>query len=530
MTLRELMLAWGALAVVAVLIYLPHELHGGLYTDDWADAAAALYPPGGSGPVHAIEGFAQDISLSRPVVVLVVPLKYLVFHTHVKLLLASSIGLAILVAMLAYGVLRVLGVPWYHGLAMSALTLAYPWFDSTRIWETASVQTLAIAFAFAGFWLALIGLSRRSWRFHAAAGLLYLLSILTYEVTLPLIATAGTMYVLRAGWSDGRRRWGADLIVVLVAGLWNAAHTPKAVSTLPGDLHHLRQIVSQGGELWARTLYPLGVHAHTAAVLMVAGAIFAVGLAAHRFVPSTRTTPSEWGMRGWLSLGFAGLVVAALGWVTFIPADPYYTPSVFGVTNRVNGVAGFGLVLSAYAATGVIGSLAARIAGRRQASLATVVTVVLGLALGATYVHVLERHLGLWRSAYDLEEKGVGQLRAAFPRLPHGTTIFAGGYPANVTLGVPVFATTWDLKGMVQVTYEDSTLQAYPITEELEIQCRRRGIVAKAGEESTPVALYGTARLLDLTTGRHLTPRSQRQCAAAKPRFVPGPLYLATAY
>lgn len=529
MSLVELTLSCSALLVFGALIYLPHLLHGGLYTDDWSDAAAALYPPGGPGLLHAIEAFAQDISLSRPVVVVVLPLKYLVLGTHVKFLLASSIGLAILVAMLFYGILRVLAVPWYHSLTISALTLAFPWFDSTRIWETASLQTLAIAFAFAGFWLALIGLSRRSWAFHAGAGLLYLLSILTYEVTLPLIATAGIVYVLRAGWRDGRRRWGADLIVVLVAGVWNAAHTPKSVSSLSENLHHLREIVSRGGELLARTLYPAGVHVDSVAVLIVVGAIFAAGLAAYRFVPSTRATPG-WNLGSWLSLGFAGVIVAALGWVTFIPADPYYTPSIFGVTNRVNGVAGFGLVLTAYAAAGIIGSLAGAIAGRRQASLAASLTVALGLGLGATYVHVLERHLGFWRSAYGLEEYGVGALQAAFPRLPHGTTVFAAGYPANVTLGVPVFGSTWDLKGMVQVTYEDNTLRAYPITEELGIQCRRRGIVAKAGEESMAVAPYGSARLLDLPTGRHITPRSQRQCAAVKPRFRPGPLYLGTTY
>jgi hypothetical protein len=529
MSLRELTLSWAALLLVAILIYLPHLLHGGLYSDDWADASGALHPPGGPGLVNGVEHFAQKISLARPMVVLLVPLKYIALGTHIKLLLALSIGLAVLVAMLAYAILRVLGMPWYHSLLVSALTLAYPWFDSTRVWETASLQSLALVFAFAGFWLALIGLSRRSLRLHTGAVLLYLLSVLTYEVTIPLIAAAGIIYVARDGWRVGRWRWGADLAVVAAGALWNVAHTPKSVSTLSGDLSHLREIVTQGGELLARTLYPLGVQPHTSTVLVFLAAIFAVGTAVHLLTPSKRPAASGWGLSSWLLLGAAGLLTAALGWAMFIPADPYYTPSIFGVTNRVNGLAGFGLILLTYAAVGIVGSLCGRVAGRRLA-IGAAVTLVLAVALGSAYVHVLERHIRLWRDAYAMEQDGLNRVREAFPRLPHGTTVFTSNYPANVTLGVPVFATTWDLNGMVQVTYADNTVRAYPITEELEIQCRPHGIVAKAGEELEHVAPYGRARLLDLSTGRHLTPRTQRQCVAAKPRFGPGPLYLATAY
>jgi hypothetical protein len=141
---------------------------------------------------------------------------------------------------------------------------------------------------------------------------------------------------------------------------------------------------------------------------------------------------------------------------------------------------------------------------------------------------VLERHSGLWRSAYQYETTAIDRIHSTFPRLPHGTTVFASNYPTNVTLGVTIFAATWDLDGMVKLTYKDPTLRAYPITEELSLECLAGGM--KVGEESIPPARYGTAWLLDLETGETSRPASRKECIAEKAKYPPGPLYLATAY
>lgn len=523
-----MILAWAGLSLLGFLLFLPHILHGGFYLDDWSDAAGTLYPPEGSGLGPALS-FSNDLlSSCRPVLILFIPLKYLVFGTHIKYLLILSVVLAILAAVFLYAVLRTLKVPWYHAWIVAALTLAYPWFDSTRFWESTNPITLAVVFAFAGVWLALIGLSRHSWQLHAGAALLYLLSMLTYEVTLPFISMAGVLYIARDGWRAARFRWGIDLVMVTIAGLWNRTHTPKEVASLSGDLSHLKQITEHGGELLARTLYPLGVQPHTSTMLIGLAAIFAAGTAAYVLLPGTHTTSSGWGLSGWLLLGGGGLLVAALGWVVFIPADPYYTPSVFGVTNRVNGFAGFGLVLVVYAALGIVGlGLGRLVKGRPW--IAAAVTVSVGVMLGAAYVHVLDRHSGLWRSAYRHEMTVVERVHSAFPRPSSGTAIFAANYPTNVTLGVTIFAATWDLDGMVKLTYADHTLRAYPITEELPLECLRDGIRV-GGDEGIPPARYGTARLLDLQTGRTSRPFSRKACLAEKPNYPPGPLYLATAY
>jgi len=522
---RELLAAWASLALLSVPVFLPHILHGGLYLDDWVSVANAVHPPPGGGLWSTVSN--EVIASGRPVFAVFLPVKHFVLGTHVKLILIQAIGLAVLAAALTYAVLRVLTVPWYHAWLISALTLAYPWYDSTRFWDSASPISLAIALALAGLWMALVGLSRDSWRFHAAAALLYLLSMLTYEITLPFVAAAGLLYTIRNGWRAARVRWGVDLAMVLIAGVWIRTHTPKAVSGLSGDLDHLRQIFTQGGELLARTIFPVGPQPHTSLMLYALALSFTVGLVAYLLQAAGQRNPSGWGLREWLFMGAGGLGVAALGWTVFIPADPYYTPSIFGVTNRVNGLAGFGLILAVYAALGIAGSIAG-LASKGRAWIPPGVTILLALMLGAAHLHVLERHSRLWSDAYANELTVSERMHADLPRLPREATVFAAGYPANVTLGVPIFTATWDLAGMTRLTYGDSTLRAYPITEVLSLECRPHG--ARISEPGIPPARYGAAWLLNLQTGKVYRPLDRRECLADKPKVPPGPLYLTTGY
>jgi hypothetical protein len=533
--MREVVLASLFLAIIGALVYAPYVLHGGLYSDDWRDAAETLYPPGGPGFGNAVSYFAEFLSGARPVVIVFLPLKYLILGIHIKYLLALSVGLAVIVAALVYAIFRVLGAPWYHAGLIAALTIPYPWFDSTRLWETGSLATLGIAFALAGLLVALIGLSRGSWRLHVGAAVLYLLSVLTYEVTLPFIAAAGALYALRFGWPlrfgwrRARRPWGTDLLVVAIGGLWAWTHTPSGkLGASGGGIGHAWEIVVAGGELLGRTLMPLGPRPHTTLTLLVLAVIFAGGLLAYRLLPGARGERSEWGLRDWLLLGAGGLVVAALGWLTFIPATSYYTPSIFGVTNRVNALAGFGLIVAVYAALGVVGALLGRLV--RRPGLAVATTLLLGLVLGATYVHVLQRHSRLWEAAYRAELVGANQLQAVFPNLPRGTAVFASNYPANLTLGVPIFSATWDLNGMIKLLYGDGSLRAFLVSDELGLKCQKRGVSIGGGGGVVEVAPYGTARLLDLTTGGNSIPRNQKQCLAERDSYPPGPLYLSYEY
>jgi hypothetical protein len=521
----EIALAWLALAVIAVLAFTPHIRHGGFYLDDWSNGAGALEPPGGHGFGNALSYFA-DLTIYRPVLVVYVPLTYFVFGMHMAHHLIWAAFLALFVVAMLYGILRTLGLPWIHAWPITALTLVYPWFDSTRFWATASQVSLSVGLALAGLWIALTVLSRRSWRWHTAAATLYLLSILTYEVTLPLIAAAGLLYTIRAGWKAARLRWAMDLLAVAAGGLWVGTHTARETSSFSENLTHLGEIIREGGMVLGRTLLPVGGE-HTTVTLCALAAVTIAGFAALLARPD-RFDGQGWGLAGWLSLVAGGLVVAGLGWFMFIPADPYYTPSVYGMTNRVNGLAGIGLVLAAYGALGIVGTLIGALRARTAVTVAAV--LALGALLGAGYVDVLRRHSTIWDAAYVAERTALDRLQSDFRTLPSGTTMFIAGYPANQTLGVPILAATWDVDGMVKSEYEDGTLWAYAVLPGFHLVCHPDSIGLGGLGAPTTKGSYGTTLLVDLETQRWSKPRSRQACRKVVGSYVPGPLYLSITY
>lgn len=524
LSLKEAALACAGLVALAALSYASHIRHGGFYLDDWSDAAGTFYQTSGPGLSHVLSYFG-DLFPYRPMLILYVPLKYFVLGPDMALQLAWAVGLAVIVATLVYGILRLFGAPWYHAWLIAALTIVYPLFDSVRLWEAASLPSVAIVFALSGLWIALLGMSRRSWPLHFCAAGLYIVSILTYEITLPLIVGFGALYVIRYGWRVARSRWGVDLAAVTVAGLWNGLHTNREVSGVSGDLHHLGEIVSGGATIVGRTFVPVGAHSHTPLVLVPVAILLAAGLAVYLLAPARPGSESEWGLGSWLKLAAIGAGIAVLGWVMFIPADPYYTPSTYGFTNRVNAVSGFGLVMAAYAVVGVGVALAGRVLPAAQRWTAAI-TVGLGLLLGAAYIHTLERHSEIWDTAFRAEQTAIDSLRSTYPTLPHETTVFTSGYPAYQTLGVPIFSATWDLNGMIKLEYKDRTLSAFPITAGLELACRPGGVALHGPGASPAMAPYGRARLLNLATGAHAAPQSRRECLRLAGRYVAGPLYL----
>jgi hypothetical protein len=526
--LRELALACIGLSIAGIVAYAPHILNGGFYLDDWANGAGTLRPAGGPSVGHALSYFS-GLTLYRPVLVLYVPLTYFVFGTHMAYQLAWATVLAIVVAILLYGILRTLAVPWFHAGMVAVLSLVYPWFDSTRLWETASQASLSIIFAAAGLWLALAMLRHSSPRYHAASGFLYLLSILTYEVTLPLVATAGLLYTLCAGWRVARLRWLVDIAVAGVGGLWVGLQTNHESMGMSADLHHLKEIIVSGGTILGRTLIPFGPEPHTALALALLGSLVVCGVASYRYELIGTVKQSSWGSsRTWLVVVAGGFALAVLGWIMYIPANPYYTPSVYGFTNRVNALAGFGLIIAVYGTLGIAGSLLGALVRRPNSAMA--VTVVLGLLLGAAYVDILQRHTRIWNSAFRAEMAGIGVMRTQFPRLRSGTTLFTSDYPAYQTLGVPIFSAGWDVNGMVKLQYKDGTLSAYPLLPGLRLACRAKG-VALQGPGAPPVtASYGTAILLDMKTGHHNQPMDQAQCQQVTGGYTPGPLYLSLTY
>jgi len=523
---REAMLAFLALVALAAATLGSWVLDGGFFLDDWADSAGTLFTPGGR-TVGNVLSYFNNLFEFRPVLVIFTPLKYTLLGTNITLNLAWTVLLGVLVGTLIYTLLRTLRLPWYHAWLIAALSLVYPWYDSLRIWASANPGLLGIFIFVAGLQVALAGLIRRDWRWHIAALVLYLLSVLTYEITAPVIVFASLLYVIVGGWREARFRWAADVATVALGMSWVATHTNRTVSGLSADVAHLREIIEAAPTIAGRTLYTLGPAPRTGLALGFATVVLLVGISVFFLGrrEGTRGPERGWGLREWLVLAGGGLIVAVLGWVMFIPADPYYTPSLFGVTNRVNMLSGYGLLIAAYAVIGTgIWVITSRWPSwRRWAPLAT---VGLGLLLGATYLHVLERHVGIWRDAYRAERSALDRIRSQYPDLRDGATVFTSNYPAYETLGVPIFAFPWDLNAAIKDEYENGELSAYPVLPGTALVCKPTGVSLSNEGSLGTVAPYGAARFLNLATGEHAEPQDRRECEAVASEYVAGPEYL----
>jgi len=525
---REAALAVFGLALLGGLAFGPLVLHGGFHFDDWSNGADTLFPPAGTNEFKHL----SETTLFRPVLIAYVPLTYLVFGLHEWLHLAWSIALGITVSSLLYAVLRLLDLPRLHAAFIAALVLIFPWFDGIRYWPTGAQVSLSLTFMLTGLVLALIGLRRKSLKWHFGAAAFYLTSILTYEIALPVIAMLGVLYVGRVGWRDGRIRWGIDIVTAIVGGLWVGTHTERIKSGISGDISHLGEIIDGGSEIMGRTVVPLG-GPHTTLGLALLSAVFASGVAVYFLGPRPSKPHSEWDLRNWLLLGAGGFAVAVLGWVILIPADPYYTPQIWGVSNRINGLAGIGLVILVYAAIGVIADLAARAIRGRPSTTSLAICITLALLLTGCYLSVIRRHNGIWNAAYEAEATAINRIQERYPTLPHGTTLFVSGYPAYQTLGVPILSSSWDVRGMVQDTYEDGTLNAQPVLEGLVIDCRPDvvGLAGVNGVTAPPYsAPYGMARLFDLASGKSARPLTRRECLSVAAEYKPGPTVLSYEY
>lgn len=525
---KELLIALLAFAVLGALAYWSHFRHGGFYSDDWADIAATLH---GSGGVSGTLSYYSELFPYRPGLIIYVPLKYWVLGADPAAQLALAVALAVAVSWLAYGILRKLSVPPIHAWMIGALALVFPWADSTKLWEAASLPSVAMIFALAGLWIALIGLERKSWRLHLVAAALFLVSILVYEITLPLIAAMGILYGLRAGWRRTWRLWALDLAVVVAAGIWNRSHTNREVSSLSGDVHHAGEIVKNSGTLLGRTVWPLGAHSHTTVMLLALLVVFGVGTAAY-LTRRERWATDGWGLREWLLLGGGGLVVAALGWCMFIPANPYYTPSVLGDVNRVNAIACIGLVMTAYAAAGIVVTLVAGLlpSGRRS-RFAWLAVPALAVVLGAAYVHVLDRHITIWDDAYANQLAAFENVERADPHPADGTVFYLAGAPAFEAPAVPIFESEWTFGGMVKSRYANDTLNGYSATPWLSFACTPDGVelVGSAGAQP-PVTPYGNAILVNAGTGNHDRPRDQAACEKVIGEYGQGPTEIISGY
>ena len=501
-----------ALLVLGFAVNGSHVAHGGFYSDDWSRAAAFRF----EGYLTSAGHLWRDVIPGRPVNAVLNPLPYALFGLEPRWHLAAAIVVAVSASVAFFVFLRALGVALQHAAALSALALLFPWSASVRLWSTLSVNSIALVAYFLGTTAALnafSSLGRRRRVYDVTASLLYLISILTYEVAAFAILFSGLLYRSRSSWRGLRSRWLRDaaLVVVSLAASYVATSRVRYVGSSADRVSDIPRFVRDDVSIFASSFLPRSAASTLAQVLVLVVTVVVVATAARR-----ARDPSDAGIRRWLAYWALGAAGVALAHLVFLGTS--LTPLAPGIGDRVNIFAAYGFVVAAYSTLGLVVLL---VAPRASAGAATIL-VAAALIFGVTWIQRTRAEIRRWDAAPLLQRDVLARLGSVLRGDERGATIVTFGYPAYAAPGVPVFAHSWDLSGALQLEWNDPAVEAFPIYRR-GVVCGRDAITSLQLEDAPP-APYGDAVFVDLAEQQASRIRSRQECLRALRRFRPGPV------
>ncbi len=507
----ELALAGLAAGTLGFLVFGPYIHAGGFIYDDWRNSAT-MHFHGFGGLLH----LHLEIAPRRPLGSLYFAVVFGVLGSHEHWQLALAAGLHTVVGLLLFVLLRALDLDRVSAGAAAALTLLFPYSDSTWLWASAGQLELCVGCWLLGMIFALLGLRSEihGWRWHGAALALYGSSILLYEETLLVVLLTGALYLLRAPSRVALRRWGADAVTSALCFLFFSSQLVKlgggrdvhVALGVRATLHHMQTIADQGLTVAVGALVPFGSPERWAITAVVLVLIAGAGLVVRR----TGDAAIRRDLVRWLLVACAGALVAIAGWAMLSAADAYYSPEQAGVGNRVNLLAGIGLPVLAMGLLGLVSTLTFAAVPHERRWAGALLTLLITAVLAAAYLNRVETDRGVWVQARRTQSFVLARLRQAIPPPPAGSTVIARGFGLYSAPGVPVFAASWDLDGAVELLWQDPSLRAWP-TPPGGLTCGGAGM-SVAGINVNPPASYGHTFLVDVRTRTASRIDSARQC------------------
>jgi hypothetical protein len=481
--------ALGAGLLVALVVgFGGHIRHGGFVADDWTNLATYRYGPHGGG-LGAVGDYRRvDLpSANHAAQSVLFTAEYGLLGGHVRLHILLTLALAALLSVALFAFVRELGAPPGFAVALAVLAFVYPWSDANRFWIACDWNNLALALYFAG---AVVGLRRGP---HVVTFAAFVAAILTYELVAVAVALTGALYLTRMPRREALMRWAADVVAAVAGVLLMMALTPRtALGSTSEKLHHAGVIAEQSLTIWADTLWPFGGLGRGAAV-----AILLVAL-----------TTGAWRRSRWLLGAAGGIAFVIVGYAVLVPGEDFYTPLYPGIGNRVNLMAGIGMIAVAL-------SLVAMVARPRIA----IPLAAAFLAVG--FVVKLRDHSDDYTRSASIQAAELRGLRALVPHPPPGTTIYLRQPTPESAPGISTFSWRWDLSGATQITYGDGSVHGYPILPGNGLVCERDAIHPRGNGLETFSAPYGHAVLVDLQSNRVLGADSPADCRRSVTGFAP---------
>jgi hypothetical protein len=484
---RELAVAFLALLLLGAALFGPQVADGGFYWDDWQNAVNG-HVAGDPGLFTSLDrGTLRPVFGYRPALTVMLVVEHWALGGDKHLHLAMALLFGVLTAWALYLLLRVCGLGRLESAPPAALLLIFPWTDSTRMWATASFDTLAVALYLLGATLAVRALQGRAGRGAVVASLaLYLVASWTYEVVSAAVLASVALYLCVAPRRAALRRFGLDALVVAVALAVVVTGTSREPQSLGTQVDHAGTLASQSFSLLARALVPVGY------VPGVVGAALLAALCVWGYLR---------GERRWLAVAGLGALCVAAGYALFVPAAPYYEPLAPGTTNRMNVLAAVGFSLVVYALVRLLA---------RSPAWAAALCVLIGVGY---VVKVADDQSGWQRSA-----RLQAQVLDAIPDPGGRATFYTFGMPTFAAPGVPVFSLPFDLKAAIRLKYHTHRLAGYPMASGTVVNCAPDIVYPTGGTYSRiHGARYGEAYFVDVPHRRVVPVRSRADCLRLRP-------------
>jgi hypothetical protein len=528
--------AWQALAlavfliVVAVLVYGGQVRDGGLIGDAWVTRAwYVLYP-------HAnffdTVGHFLDLDSMAPrpgnAIYRVALNEW--FGADTSAWLAWQLVSCVCMCLALFVLMHELGLRFLDAAAVSTLLLVFPASASLWLWSPVVHASLAISLGAVGFLLGLRAFhaqGAKRWVLHGASLLLFVLSLLLYEICLPLFLASVLLYGLQAPRRAAVARWLVDCLVLLPLALAVSGSTEAQNQGVGGAISHAGDMAAQLPSLLFGTLLPLDSVEALATVALVL--VYVLGAMVMRSL--SPADPLRARLRLLYAMTAAGLIVVVLGYSIYVPGLEYYMPLASGIGNRVNTVAAIGWVLFLYALLALVMTLVG--SALRVAPLyATLATVALAVGLGVSWLSPIADESKAYVAAHEESDRVLDVIKRAVPHPPKGSAIWLFGQPVEISPGVPVFANYWNTSAAVGLAYHDRAVVGYVAFPGTTFECRTEGVVPGGHFEYPPPppgelgrfgSRYGRTYFVDTVQGQFATVDTRQRCEELRDAFPRSP-------
>ncbi len=437
------------LGALVSTVYLPYALNAGWYYDDWAIYAQLQDAPSRSfsNLYEACAAGGQQRSLSCAYHAA----EFGLFGDHRTAYHLASMAFLLLVAVLGYAVLRrCRATPAWAGVT-AALFVLFPGSDSTRLWAVGSIAQYVIAVQLLAVLLAIIALRtsapRRSAVLHVVAAALSLLAMASYEITIPLVALNGLIYL--AAFRHRRVLWRGGVDLGLACGFVVYRIVLNPVSPESGfvvertarqSIDHAGTLLGGAWDTWSTAFAP----ASRPAAIGIAALLAVVGLVAIRDRPFRRRVAP------WAGTLVLSVVASAAAVLTYITANDSYVPALGGTFNRLNATAALPYCLAFVTLLGLLFELVRRFTPGLMPAIVAVAIVTVGV--GWHQAGISTNHKRAWEESWRVQSAALDGYANAVQSLPADSAILGFDTPTWESSYIPVFSASWDLRGALDFT------------------------------------------------------------------------------